>query len=85
MEEYKRDIIINIEEKQTIVELSQMLTPFKSEVYLINRSGGHVVEANVKSLLGLISMQIHNGDQVTVRTVGSDAKEALNKIIQFLT
>ncbi|RSL35347.1 HPr family phosphocarrier protein [Salibacterium salarium] len=85
MEEFKEDIVIQIDEKQTIVELSQMLQPFKSEVYLINRSEGHVVEANVKSLLGLVSMHIQNGDQVTVRAVGSDAAEAARKVIGFLT
>ncbi|RSL32097.1 HPr family phosphocarrier protein [Salibacterium salarium] len=85
MEEYKQDIVIHIEEKQTIIELSQMLQPFKSEVYIINRSEGHVVEANVKSLLGLINMHIQNGDQVTVRAEGSDAEEAAKKVVNFLT
>ncbi|MGY4688626.1 HPr family phosphocarrier protein [Salibacterium sp. K-3] len=85
MEEFKKDIVIRIDEKQTIVELSQVLHPFKSEVYLVNRSEGHVTEANVKSLLGLVSMHIQNGDQVTVRAVGSDAEEAAMKVVEFLT
>ncbi|MFZ4451495.1 HPr family phosphocarrier protein [Salibacterium aidingense] len=85
MEEFQKNIIIQIEEKQTVIELGQLLQPFKSEVYLMNRSEGHVVEANVKSLLGLVSMRIQNGDQVTVRAVGSDAEEAAAKVINFLT
>ncbi|WP_026699697.1 HPr family phosphocarrier protein [Salibacterium aidingense] len=85
MEEFQKNIIIQIEENQTVIELGQLLQPFKSEVYLMNRSEGHVVEANVKSLLGLVSMHIQNGDQVTVRAVGSDAEEAAAKVINFLT
>ncbi|SES06484.1 HPr family phosphocarrier protein [Salipaludibacillus aurantiacus] len=83
--EHKKDIVINLSEKQTIIELSQLLTPFKAEVYIINRSGGNVVEANVKSLLGLVSLQIKNGDVVTVRAKGSDAEEALDKVIQYFS
>ena len=85
MDEAKKVITINLDEKQTIVELSQLLSPFKSEVYIMNRTGGHVIEANVKSLLGLVSMQIQNGDEVTLRASGSDAEEALEKVVQFLT
>ncbi len=85
MEKATAEIVINLNEKQTIVELTQLLAPFKSDVYIVNRSGGNVVEANVKSFLGLVSLRIGNGNRVTVRAEGSDAQEALNKVVQFLT
>ncbi|PYZ95597.1 phosphocarrier HPr family protein [Alteribacter lacisalsi] len=85
MEKHTAEITINLNEKQTIVELTQLLAPFKSDVYLVNRSGGNVVEANVKSLLGLVSLRIGNGDRVTLRAEGSDAEEALGKVVQFLS
>ncbi|MFC4736826.1 HPr family phosphocarrier protein [Bacillus daqingensis] len=85
MEIAKQDITIRLEETQTIVELTNLLTPYESDIYIVNRSGGNVIEANVKSLLGLVSLRIGNGDRVTVRAEGTDAEAALDAVVQFLT
>ncbi|WP_090927655.1 HPr family phosphocarrier protein [Salibacterium qingdaonense] len=85
MSEHKRNITINIAESQTIVELSTLLQKYQSEVYLINQTEGNVQEVNVKSLLGLVTLHLQNGDTVTVRAVGEDAEEAAQEVIDFFT
>ncbi|MCM3713020.1 HPr family phosphocarrier protein [Halalkalibacter oceani] len=85
MKSVTKDIQINISEEQTIVELSKDLQPFSSEVYIKKIVGGKVIEVNIKSFLGLITLQIHNGDTVNVRAVGEDCEEALAAVVNYLT
>ncbi|MDT8861480.1 HPr family phosphocarrier protein [Alkalihalobacillus sp. MEB130] len=80
-----KQITINISEDQTIIELSSLVQPFQSEIYLKKMIRGNVVEVNLKSLLGLITLQLKNHDQIIVRTVGEDCEEALVKVMEFLT
>ena len=42
------------------------------------------VKVNAKSLLGLISMGLQKGDQVTIGAEGPDAQEALDALCQLL-
>lgn len=83
--ECSTEIIINLSEKQTIIELSQALTPYKADVYLINEAGGNLYEANVKSMLGLVTLRIKNGDRVKIRATGSDAQEAMERAVQYFS
>ena len=83
--ESTREITVNITEDQTIVDLSQSLQPFKSEVYLIKTVQGSVLEVNLKSFLGLITLQLKNGDTVKIKSVGEDHIEALQKVVDFFS
>ncbi|ARK31213.1 HPr family phosphocarrier protein [Halalkalibacter krulwichiae] len=85
MEKASKQIIVNISEEQTITELSQLVQPFASEIFLKKLVNGNIIEVNLKSLLGLITLQLKNNDRITVRTVGEDCHEALNKVVAFLT
>ncbi|WP_227935613.1 HPr family phosphocarrier protein [Alkalihalobacillus deserti] len=80
-----KQIIIHISEEQTITELSELVQPFRAEIYLKKVVNGNVIEVNLKSFLGLITLQLKNNDRITVRTIGLDCNEALNKVVEFLT
>ena len=85
MEERKESIVVNIGENQTIIELSEKLRHFNSDIYLKKIFRGNVMEINVKSFLGLVTMHLENGDSVIVRAVGDDCEEALKEVVKFLT
>jgi phosphocarrier protein len=80
-----KHITVHISEEQTITELSQLVQPFRSEIYLKKFVNGNVIEVNLKSFLGLITLQLKNNDRITVRTLGEDCHEALEKVVDFLT
>lgn len=80
-----KKIIINISEEQTIIELSKVVQPYHSEIFLKKFLDGNITEINLKSFLGLITLRLKNNDQITVRVVGEDCEEALEKIVEFLT
>ncbi|TDX58877.1 HPr family phosphocarrier protein [Orenia marismortui] len=41
-------------------------------------------EANLKSIISVMSLAIGCGEEVTLRVEGTDAKEALNKIVEII-
>lgn len=85
MPEQSKEIKVNISENQTITGLSQLIQPYHSEIYLKKLVRGTVVEVNLKSFLGLITLQLQNGDRLTVRAIGEDSEEAIKDVIMFLT
>ncbi|MBB6450523.1 phosphocarrier protein [Geomicrobium halophilum] len=85
MYERKEEITVNISEEQTIIELSNCMQPFKSELYIQKVVQGSVYEINLKSLLGLINLQLSNGDYISVKAIGVDADNALSKVVNYLT
>jgi len=80
-----KQIEIKLSEDQTIVELSQSVQNVKSQIYLKKNLNGHIIEVNLNSFLGLITLQLKNNETVLIRTVGEDCEEALNKVVDFLT
>ncbi|UOQ91988.1 HPr family phosphocarrier protein [Halobacillus shinanisalinarum] len=85
MKESNQEIIVNISEEQTIIELSDRLQPYKSEIFLKKIYQGSIYEINLKSFLGLITLKIKNGDKIWVRAAGTDCKEALQSVVEYLT
>ncbi|MFB4165362.1 HPr family phosphocarrier protein [Alteribacillus sp. JSM 102045] len=81
----EKEITIHISEDQTIIELSSLLQPYRAEIYLQKRDESNIVEVNLKSFLGLITMRLQNGDKVNVRTEGEDAQSALEAVVNYLT
>lgn len=81
--ESTQDVQVNISENQTIVDLSQILQPFEAEIYLEKVVDGTAREVNLKSFLGLITLQLKNGDKVKVKTVGQDHEKAIREVIAF--
>ena len=63
------------------VFLVQVASQFRSDIYLI--SGNKRV--NAKSIMGMMSLGLIAGEDVTVTADGSDEKDAVSKIEKFLT
>lgn len=80
-----KTIEINIPEDVTIVEVSNATQKFQSEIYLKKIVNGATHEINLKSFLGLITLQLRNGDELTVRAVGDDCEQALEEVVNYLS
>ena len=61
--------------------LVQVASQFDSEIHVI--SGQRTV--NAKSIMGMMSLEIIEGETVTVVADGSDEAEALDNIEKYLT
>ncbi|MBP1949776.1 HPr family phosphocarrier protein [Virgibacillus litoralis] len=85
MNEITQEVVVNITEEETIIELSQLTQKYHSEIYLKKIVGGSVLEISLKSFLGLITLQLQNGDHLTVRVIGEDSKEAIDEVVRFLS
>ncbi|MBU8906954.1 HPr family phosphocarrier protein [Desertibacillus haloalkaliphilus] len=80
-----REITVNISEDQTIIDLSKKIQPFQSQIFLKKIVRGNPIEINLKSFLGLITLNLQNGDTITVRVVGEDSEQALEAVVDYLT
>lgn len=79
----KDSLILNTEEAaqmKTIALLIQKASDFQSSIHI--QCGER--KANAKSLLGLMSLGLNNGDEVSVIAEGSDEKDALEAIMAWL-
>jgi phosphocarrier protein HPr len=83
--ECTKEIIVNISEDQTITDLSKSIQPLNSEIFLKKQVRGMIVEVNLKSFLGLITLQLQNGDKLFIRAVGDDCDIAVAEIEKYLT
>jgi len=64
-----------------VAMLVQVASKFDSNIYL--ETAGKKV--NAKSIMGMMSLSLKSGDEVTVRTEGTDEAAALTGIEDFLT
>jgi phosphocarrier protein HPr len=78
-------VCLDMREDQTIIELCDQLQPFHSEVYLKKTVRGSLLEVNVKSFLGLVSLLLKNGEEVEIRAEGIDHSEALRATVDYFT
>lgn len=83
--ELKRIVKVYLSENKTIVDLSQLIQKYDSEIYLKKIVNGSVIEVNLKSFLGLINLQLRNGDEIEARAEGNDGHEALEEIERFFS
>ncbi|MGP4059080.1 HPr family phosphocarrier protein [Halobacillus litoralis] len=83
-EKVSKIVAVHMKETQTIMELSQIIQSYDSEILLKKNVQGSVIEANLKSILGLINLRLQEGDEVEVTCVGTDAEQALAEVENFL-
>lgn len=81
----EKEIIVNIPDNVTIVEVSKATQKYQSEIYLKKVVNGTPYEINLKSFLGLINLQLRNGDRIKVKVVGEDCQQALEDVVQYLS
>lgn len=83
-EKVTKEVTVHMKETQTIMELSQIIQSFDSEIILKKNVQGSVIEANLKSILGLINLRLQEEDKVEVTCIGADAEQALKEVETFL-
>ncbi|MCM3744039.1 HPr family phosphocarrier protein [Sporosarcina luteola] len=82
---YTENVVVNISKDVTIIEVSQATQKFTSEIYLKKNVNGHIHEINLKSFLGLITLQLRNGDHLVVSAIGEDCEEAVEEVVGYLS
>ena len=68
-------------EATPIALLVQTATQFSSSIYLTTENK----RVNAKSIMGMMTLSIAPGEEVTIITKGVDEEEAMNKIEEYLT
>lgn len=80
----KKEVCINMEEEleaRPIANMVQMASRYESTIYM-ETEGKRV---NVKSIMGMMSMVLRNGDTVVLDAEGADEAEAIDALENFLT
>ncbi len=80
----KREITVRLDgglETRPVALLVQMASQFQSEVYVESENR----RVNAKSIMGMMTLGLDAGTEVTVSTDGSDETEAMERIEAYLT
>ena len=80
----KREITVRLDgglETRPVALLVQMASQFQSEVYVESENR----RVNAKSIMGMMTLGLDAGAEVTVLTDGSDEKEAMERIEAYRT
>ncbi len=80
----KKEVRINMEtslEARPIATMIQMASRYESVIYL-ETEGKRV---NVKSMMGMMSLALMNGETVTLDAQGADEEAAIRALEEFLT
>ena len=80
----KKDIVIRLDsglETRPVAILVQMASQFRSDVYVESDNR----RVNAKSIMGMMTLGLDMGAEVTVTTSGEDEEEAMEKIEAYLT
>ena len=67
-------------EPRPIAELVQVASKYESKIYLETETK----RVNAKSIMGMMSLNLANGDLLTVSADGNDEKDAMDEILSFL-
>ena len=79
-----KNITINIPtamEARPVALLVQVASQFESNIYVEVEDK----KVNAKSIMGMMTLSIAPGEEVTIITKGVDEEEAMNKIEEYLT
>ena len=67
-------------EPRPIAELVQVASKYESKIYLETETK----RVNAKSIMGMMSLNLANGDLLTVSGDGNDEEGAMEEILSFL-
>jgi catabolite repression HPr-like protein len=67
-------------EARPVAMLVQIASKYRSTVYIEAESK----KVNAKSIMGMMSLGLGNGEEVTVITEGEDEQEALQEMLEYL-
>ena len=81
----KKGVVVNMQndlEARPIALLVQKANQFSSQIYM---ESGDNKSVNVKSIMGMMSMALLNGEEVVIDAEGEDEEAATAAIEEFLT
>ena len=81
----KKGVVVNMQndlEARPIALLVQKANQFSSQIYM---ESGYNKRVNVKSIMGMMSMALLNGEEVVIDAEGEDEEAATAAIEEFLT
>ena len=81
----KKGVVVNMQndlEARPIALLVQKANQFSSQIYM---ESGDNKRDNVKSIMGMMSMALLNGEEVVIDAEGEDEEAAAAAIEEFLT
>lgn len=80
----RKDVIVHLDsrmETRPVALLVQIASSFESEVYLEIENR----RVNAKSIMGMMTLGLENGAEVTISANGKDEGDAVAKISDYLT
>ena len=80
----KKDVIIQLEnglEARPVAMLVQLASQFESEIHIASEER----KVNAKSIMGMMTLGLGNGEKVVVYAEGADEEKAVESISQYLT
>ena len=80
----RKEITIQLDsglDTRPVALLVQVASQFKSDIHLESGIG----RVNVKSIMGMMTLGLVTGEEVTVTANGDDEQDALNQIEAYLT
>ncbi|MCA0972164.1 HPr family phosphocarrier protein [Halobacillus litoralis] len=85
MEAIQKNVTVHLDENQTIVELSGIVQSYDAEILIKKDVQGSWYEINLKSILGLINLQLKNGDVILLESKGKDRQQAMEAIESYFS
>ena len=79
-----RNVVVNLAkdaEARPVAMVVQIASQFESNIYVEVEDK----KVNAKSIMGMMTLSIAPGEEVTIITKGVDEEEAMNKIEEYLT
>ena len=80
----KRTVQINLEnglEARPVAHLVQEASKYESTIYILNKDK----KVNAKSIMGVMSLGLTNGEVLSVSAEGADETEAVEGVSRFLS
>ena len=80
----KKDVMIQLEnglEARPVAMLVQLASQFESEIHIASEER----KVNAKSIMGMMTLGLGNGEKVVVYAEGADEEKAVESISQYLT
>ncbi|HCA21927.1 MAG TPA: HPr family phosphocarrier protein [Lachnospiraceae bacterium] len=71
----------NYVEARPVAEIVQTASQYESAIYLI--SGDKKI--NAKSIMGMMSLGLHNDDIISVEADGRDEEQAIDAVVRYMS
>ncbi len=71
----------NYVEARPVAEIVQTASKYESAIYLI--SGDKKI--NAKSIMGMMSLGLHNDDIISVEADGRDEEQAIDAVVRYMS